>query len=75
MERKCEICARLGTESSVYCVHHLEAYNHLVEAYEVWRNALGIDWAGFLREICAQPETGIWAREVAESLIEAGRSG
>jgi hypothetical protein len=75
MERTCDICARPRAAGSDYCSHHLEAYRNLMEVHRVWREALDIDWAGFLREICAQPETGIWAREVAESLMDSSRSG
>jgi hypothetical protein len=75
MESPCDICDRSRAPGSVYCSHHLKAYRNLVEAHKVWHEALGIGWVGFLHEVSAQSETGIWAIEVAESLLDANRSG
>lgn len=56
-------------EDSEYCLYHYIAYKNLEEAYETWKKALDIEWNDFLRDASEKSETGIWAREVAVSLL------
>ena len=67
---KCEICGRRS--SSKYCKLHEQAYRNLLEKYEVWKEALGISWKEYLREVAKNPYTGDWAREIAEHLLKTG---
>lgn len=68
MEDRCKLCRRRREEASEYCIYHQRAYANLREAFEMWRRALDIDWLDFLREVSENPETGEWARELAEGL-------
>ena len=72
MDDKCKLCVRRRKEGSEYCPYHQMAYANLREAFEGWRRALDIDWEGFLREVIENPETGEWAREVAEDRLREG---
>jgi hypothetical protein len=42
-----------------------------MEKYGFWRNAQGISWKEYLREIEQNPLTGEWAKEVANYLINS----
>jgi hypothetical protein len=64
----CRVCGRKRVEGSDYCVYHHGAHEGLKEAHEGWRRALGVGWAEFLDQVLKRPETGDWAREVAEHL-------
>jgi len=72
VEDRCKLCGRGRDEGSEYCPYHRRAYAKLRDAFERWRRALAIDWDEFLREISENPETGEWAREVAEDLLQSG---
>lgn len=70
MEDRCRLCGRRGADGSEYCPYHQRAYANLKGAFERWRHALDIDWEGFLKEASSNPETGEWAKEVAEDLMQ-----
>jgi len=65
----CRICVRAAVEGSVYCTRHLQAYNNLEKAYTLWRYALGLIWAEYLRKVMKTPGTGQWVKEVAAEII------
>jgi hypothetical protein len=44
----------------------------LKEAFERWKRADDIGWDDYLEEICENPETGEWVREIATSLLRGG---
>jgi hypothetical protein len=48
---------------------HQKAYDNLQQRFEDWKKASGIDWKNYLQEVARNPLTGIWAKEVAESLL------
>ncbi len=68
---KCEICGREA--NSRFCDLHEEAYRNLLEKYEVWKGRLDITWNEYLRRIIENPNTGIWAKEVAKHLSSQKR--
>lgn len=72
MRDRCSLCSRSRAEGSQLCRYHQLAYDRLKEAFNSWREALEIDWSGFLTEVLRLPELGEWAREVAENLLNRG---
>lgn len=74
MENRCRICARTRKEGSDYCTYHQTGFENLQEAFKRWRQACDIEWGSFLKEVSENPETGGWAKEVAESLMKGGLS-
>jgi hypothetical protein len=68
---KCKVCSRqaqLQTPSN-YCELHLKAYENLQKKFQDWRKASNIDWKSYLQDVAKNLLTGIWAKEVAESLL------
>jgi predicted metal-binding protein len=65
---KCKVCDR-ETGKKEFCPSHLTAHENLTESYEIWRKALKIPWEEYLKEIKKNPLTGVWAKEVADYLI------
>ena len=67
MERtgRCPLCHREAGPLAEYCDYHSLALENLEASYGRWRDALEVDWAGFLSEVSEKPETGHWAKEVA----------
>ena len=70
---KCTVCSReaKAQPQSEYCEPHQKAYKNIQEKFEAWQKALDIAWKDYLNEIRKNPLTGIWAKEVAESLLSA----
>ncbi len=65
----CRLCKRECAPSSTLCRYHLEARRRVESAYGRWNEAYGgITWKEYLQKISRDPETGEWAREVAELL-------
>lgn len=64
MADRCALCRR-EKSSTEYCPYHSSALENLKISYKRWKDALGINWVDFLREVSEKPETGVWAREVA----------
>ena len=64
----CKICER-DADKGDFCPLHLEAYENVVQKYELWRRALRISWKDYLRMIEKNSATGEWAKEVAQYLI------
>ncbi len=68
---KCEVC---GIESdATFCADHSKAFDQLRDKFEVWARALGIGWEAYLQKISTNPNTGRWAREVAEHFLLKSR--
>ena len=65
----CRICRRRRAEGSEFCPYHEAAYANLRKAFDRWKDALGISWEDFLGKVSENPETGEWAREVAQELV------
>jgi hypothetical protein len=66
-EMKCVVCQREAV--SDLCVYHAEARENLRLAYPMWEKAYGgIEWKAFLDNVKRSPQTGQWAREIAEFL-------
>jgi len=66
---KCKICGRKA--ESEFCNLHRKAYENLLEKYDEWREAMGISWEEYLKEIIENPFTGIWVKEVAQFLMSS----
>ncbi len=64
---KCEICER-ETEAE-YCSYHQAASQNLQTAFDVWRNALEIEWKEYLVSLLATEELGVWVRDVITHLM------
>jgi len=64
---KCPICMR---EADVdLCRYHAEAKEKVRAAYPLWVRAYGnMEWSDFLDNVKRNPQTGIWAKEIAEFL-------
>lgn len=69
---KCKVCSREAQThpQDKYCELHSKAYESLQEKFEVWKKASGLDWKSYLHEVAKNPLSGIWVKEVAESLLE-----
>ena len=66
---KCRACSMEATKE--YCEFHERAYRSIVQKYDEWRRATEISWKEYLNEIFKNPNTGSWAKEVAEELIKS----
>ena len=66
---KCKACGRDASEED-FCPLHSRAHENLLQAYDVWRKGLKIPWEDYLRRIRDNSLTGVWAKEVAEYLID-----
>jgi len=64
---KCLICGREGPGD--LCGYHAEAKERVRAAYPLWVKAYGsIEWKDFLDNVKRNPQTGQWAKEIAERL-------
>jgi hypothetical protein len=64
---KCPICGREAVPD--LCRYHTEAKERVREAYPFWVKAYGnIEWKDFLDNVKRNPQTGQWAKEIAEFL-------
>ena len=68
---KCRVCSREAQSQAQnnYCELHLRAYENLQRKFQDWKKASNIEWKNYLQEVAKNPLTGIWAKEVAESLL------
>lgn len=64
---KCKLCERESLKKE-FCVFHNLAYDEIIKSYELWKEALGINWREYLSEIEKNSLTGNWAKEVIESI-------
>jgi len=67
---KCKICSKEAI--SEYCELHEKAYESLVKTYDDWKKALEISWKEYLKEVVRNQYSGVWAKEVAQYLLEKG---
>ena len=64
---KCCICGREAATD--LCRYHTEAEEKVRNAYPLWVKAYGrIEWKDFLDNVKRNPQTGQWAKEIAEFL-------
>jgi len=68
---KCKICDRKAINCK-YCKFHAEACENIAQNYKAWKKAKKISWKEYLSEIANNPLTGLWAKETAQHLIDAG---
>lgn len=67
----CRLCKRENAPSSDLCAYHLKARRNLESGYKRWSEAYGgMAWKEYLRKVRERPETGVWAKEVAELLYK-----
>ena len=68
---KCNVCSREAQvqPQSKYCELHQKAYENIQKKFEAWKKASNVEWKEYLTEVAKNPLTGMWAREVAESLL------
>ena len=68
----CIICKR-EIPSGDYCKYHQQAYQNLKEKYSEWLEAFSeLTFAEYLQKLIANPDTGLWVKEVAEDLVKKG---
>jgi hypothetical protein len=71
---KCPVCGR-GAEGEL-CAYHAEAREKLEAAYPRWVKAYGtIDRKEYLDNVKRNAQTGQWAKEIAEFLVNSGDQG
>ena len=64
---KCTLCGREAADG--LCRYHSEAKGKVEAAYPLWLRAYGtIGWNDFLDNVKRNPQTGQWAKEIAELL-------
>jgi len=64
---KCPLCGREAV--SDLCPYHAEAREKVKVAYPLWVAAYGrIGWNDYLDNVKRNPQTGQWAKEIAEHL-------
>ena len=64
---RCAICGREAVTD--LCRYHAEAKEMVRMAYPLWVKAYGdVDWEDFLDNVKRNPQTGQWAKEIAEHL-------
>lgn len=64
---KCPVCGRDSAEQ--LCSYHSEAKERVEAAYPLWVRAYGrIEWKDYLDSVKRNPQTGQWAKEIAEFL-------
>lgn len=68
---KCKICSREAITD--YCELHEKAYENIVQKYSVWKRALEISWKEYLNEVLENPNTGMWAKEVAKYVLNEAK--
>jgi len=72
---KCKVCSREAQTQppSKYCELHQKAYENIQKKFETWKKASELEWKDYLHEIAKNPLTGVWSKEVAESLLSETR--
>ena len=64
---KCAVCGRNGMQE--LCSYHTEAKVRVEAGYPLWVRAYGrIEWKDYLDTVKRNPQTGQWAKEIAEFL-------
>ena len=62
---KSKICSSEPQENS-FCTFHLQAYQNVIEKFDVWRKASGTLWGDYLVKIQKNSLTGEWAKDVVK---------
>jgi hypothetical protein len=70
---KCEICGEETTNKN-YCSLHKKARENIINKFENWQKALGIQWKEYLSEIVNNDLTGESAKETAEHMLKMGET-
>ncbi len=65
----CKVCCREAGEDG-FCPMHSKAYRNVLDKFRVWESALNVSWTQYLGEVQKNSLTGVWAKDVAEYLIE-----
>ena len=65
---KCLVCDKEAVEK--YCVLHEKVYHNIVQKFDTWKQATGVSWKEYLKELMENSYTGAWAKEVAEHLLK-----
>ncbi|MCD6428185.1 MAG: DNA topoisomerase I [Desulfurococcales archaeon] len=72
---KCLICGEICAYSPVagsdicFCEFHSTAYKHIIDKYREWREALGLSFTEYLKELLRIKSTGKFVKEVASAII------
>ena len=65
---ECSICGRPNDVRDRFCQYHQLAADNLKREYDVWANAMDIDWDSYLDHVYATDGAGRWVREVIEHI-------
>ena len=71
---ECIVCGRNPIDNSEYCSYHNEGFENLRDAFEIWKEALDIEWVEFLLRIQEEENLGKWARDVVDHLMQENDS-
>jgi hypothetical protein len=72
----CRLCKRERAPSSELCAYHLRAKTNLESGYKQWADAYGgITWKQYLQKVGSNADTGQWAKEVADLLLDESAEG
>jgi hypothetical protein len=64
---KCMACKREAVND--LCIYHQAAKERVVVGYPLWVKAYGeIEWKRYLDNVKRNPQTGQWAKEIADIL-------
>jgi hypothetical protein len=67
--KSCRLCRRECAPSSDFCAYHLVAKGNIESGYRQWAEGYGaITWKEYLLKLRDNPETGEWAKGMAELL-------
>ncbi len=61
---ECQICPRPAKPNSPLCRFHHFALKRLVGRFEAWQKAVDVGWVEYLKQVEANPLSGVWVREV-----------
>ena len=64
-DAKCAACQRKAIAGRIYCVHHSQAHDSLLNHYKAWVEAYGrISMSDFMHKLLVMNETGSWIKDV-----------
>ncbi len=65
---ECPICTRPSHDDEHLCPYHQLALENLRDAFDVWADAMDLDWNSYLDYVYAVDGVGSWVREVIEHI-------
>ena len=70
----CLVCERAKV-SEEYCQYHDVAYQNIMKNFDDWKEEYGeLSFEEYLAKLIENPAVGVWAKDVAEKLLENEKS-